>query len=384
MKKLAGVLSQEHTARDMINYILKKPQTSIGSQPKRYGVVKLTQDVHAHFFVSCLQEEGQQPKAPRKLDPKAHLQWVAQLVAQSEKVYSCYAAGPTGFSLHRQLTQLGVENIVIAPTCLDEQGKRVNNDRSDTLQLAGRLDRYVAGNKRIFTVVRIPTLEQEQRRAWPRQRKQLQAQRLSLASQGRSLVLTQGVAITNQWWHPSDWKRQVVNLAPWLIEHLEIFRRVILALDQEIEQIDKQILAQRKAQAPTQPKPKYAGQSSLELIEAEVCEWSRFSSWRKAGSFCGLTGGVSASGQSHRDLSITKRGNPRLRTALIEMAWRMALHQPDYWLTKKWAPILSPKAKAHRRSRKKAIVAYARQLFVDLWKWKTGRITAQRLGWQMC
>ena len=70
----------------------------------------------------------------------------------------------TGFALHRQLTDLGVENIVIAPTPLDEQGKRVNNDKSDTLQLAGRLDRYVAGNKRIFTVVRVPTLEEEQRR----------------------------------------------------------------------------------------------------------------------------------------------------------------------------------------------------------------------------
>jgi transposase len=366
----------------MINYILKEPLTSVTSQTKRYGVVKLTQDVHAHFFVSCLQEEGQQPKAPRKLDPKAHLRWVAQLVARSEKVYSCYEAGPTGFSLHRQLTSLGVENIVVAPTCLDEQGRRVNNDKSDTLQLAGRLDRYVAGNKKIFTVVRIPTMEEEQRRTWPRQRKQLQGQRLSLASQGRSLVLTQGVAIDNQWWQEAKWKKHQATLPSWLMRHLEVFRRIILVLDEEIDQIDKMIQAERKARA--QSKPKYAGDGSLEVIEAEVCDWNRFSSWRKAGSYCGLTGGVSASGQSHRDLSITKRGNRRLRTALIVMAWRLVLHQPDYWLTKKWAHVLNPKAKAHRRSRKKAIVAYARALFVDLWKWKTGRITAEQLGWQMC
>lgn len=366
----------------MINYTLKKAETVSTSQCKRYGVVKLTQDVHAHFFVSCLQEEGQQPKAPRKLDPKAHLEWVAQLVAQSEKVYSCYEAGPTGFALHRQLTKLGVENIVLAPTCLDEHGRRVNNDKSDTLQLAGRLDRYVAGNKKIFTVVRVPSVEEEQRRAWPRQRKQLQAQRLSLASQGRSLVLSQGVAIDNMWWQEARWKRHQKTLDAWLISHLEIFRRVILAVDQEIGQIDKKILAQRKARP--QPKPKYAGDLSLEVIEAEVSDWNRFSSWRKAGSYCGLTGGVSASGQSHRDLSITKRGNRRLRTALVEMAWRLVRYQPDYWLTKKWAHILSPKVKVHGRSRKKAIIAYARALFVDLWKWKTGRITAESLGWQMC
>ena len=99
----------------MNNYIIKKSRSTVTSQTKRYGVVKLTQDVHAHFFVSCLQEEGQPPKAPRKDAPKIHLERVAQLVAQSEKVYSCYEAGPTGFSLHRQLTELGVENIVISP-----------------------------------------------------------------------------------------------------------------------------------------------------------------------------------------------------------------------------------------------------------------------------
>lgn len=360
----------------------KEPTSNTGSQTKRYGVIKLTQDVHAHFFVSCLQEEGQQPKAPRKLDPKAHIKWVAQLVLQSEKVYSCYEAGPTGFALHRQLTALGVENIVIAPTRLDEQGKRVNNDKTDTLHLAGRLDRYVAGNKRIFTVVRVPTEQEEQRRAWPRQRKQLQSQRLSLASQGRGLVLTQGVSIDNMWWKDGNWRFHQKELAPWLVEHLEIFRKLILAVDEQIALIDKRIVEERKVRK--EPKPKYAGDSSMEALESEVCDWNRFTSWRKAGSYCGLTGGVSDSGESHSDLSITKVGNRRLRTILIVMAWRLVLHQPNYWLTKKWACILNPKAKAHRRSRKRAIVAYARQLFVDLWKWKTGRITAERLGWEMC
>jgi transposase len=240
----------------------------------------------------------------------------------------------------------------------------------------------VAGNKRIFTVVRVPTEKEEQRRVWPRQRKQLQQQRLSLASQGRGLVLTQGVAIDNMWWQAAKWKKHQQQLAPWLGEHLEIFRKIILLLDEQIEQIEQKMVAER--QASKEPKPKYAGDLSMEVIEAEVCDWQRFSSWRKAGSYCGLTGGVSASGQSHSDLSITKVGNRRLRTALIEMAWRLVRYQPNYWLTKKWAPVLSAKNRAHRRNRKKAIVAYARQLFVDLWKWKTGRVTAEHLGWEMC
>jgi transposase len=172
----------------MINYHLKKPSQSTARQPKRYGVVKLAQDVHAHTVVSCIQEESQRPKPPRRADPATHLERVKELVQQSEKVHSCYEAGPTAFALHRQLTALGVENLVVAPVCLDERGRRVNNDKTDTMGLAGRLDRYVAGNTKIFSVVRVPTLTEEQRRVWTRQRKQLQGQRLSVASQGRGLV----------------------------------------------------------------------------------------------------------------------------------------------------------------------------------------------------
>lgn len=364
-----------------MNYIIKNHTETKSSQPKRYGVVKVAQDVHARFYVSCLQEEGQQPKAPRKMDPLTHLTWVAKLVAQSEKVYSCYEAGPTGFALHRQLTAMGVENIVVVPSRLDENGKRVNNDKTDTMNLAVRLDRFIAGNKKSFTTVRVPTQEEEQRRVWPRQRKQFQETRLACAAQGRALVLTQGIAINNMWWMETAWKGLQKYLEPWLVSHLEAFRSVILKINEEIKKIDQKIKADCKANP--KPKPKWAGEISMETIESEVCDWNRFGSWRKTGSYSGLTGGVSSSGTSRSDLSITKVGNRRLRTALIEMAWRMALHQPNYWLSKKWAHVLGPKAKSHARGRKKAIVAYARQLFVDLWRWKTGRITAEHLGWEM-
>ena len=100
------------------------------------------------------------------------------------------------------------------------------------------------------------------------------------------------------------------------------------------------------------------------------------------GSYAGLCGGVSASGQSSADLSITKAGNRRLRTDLVELAWRTLLYQPRYYLVKKWkAVLLNPKA--HVRARKRAIIAFARQLFIDLWRWKTGRRTPEQLGWVM-
>jgi transposase len=100
------------------------------------------------------------------------------------------------------------------------------------------------------------------------------------------------------------------------------------------------------------------------------------------GSYAGLTGGVSRSGQQQADLSITKAGNKRLRTVLIELSWRLLAYQSEYWLVKKWKHVLR-NPRAHVRRRKQAIVAFARQLFIDLWKWKTGRATAQSLGWKL-
>src|SRR5215207_7280335 len=327
----------------------KLPKTN--GQRKVHDIVKVAQDVHAHFCVSSVQIESQKPKAPRKADPLTHVHRIQLLTEQAQKVYSCYEAGPTGFALHRQLTALGVENIVVAPTRLDERGRKVNTDKSDTLYLANKLDRYVAGNKDALTVVRVPSQEEEQRRAWTRQRQQLQEQRLSVATQGRSLALTQGLSLTNEWWKPHAWSHHQKTLPTWIVEHLMIFHRVINAVDEELRAIDKRLAAQTEYRA--EARPKWLGGLSLETIEAEVCDWTRFNSWRKVGCFAGLTGGVSASGQSHRDLSITKVGNRRLRKALIETAWRFCRHQGGYWLTKKWEHILGTGASAHRRLRKK-------------------------------
>ncbi len=121
---------------------------------------------------------------------------------------------------------------------------------------------------------------------------------------------------------------------------------------------------------------------TCEIVEREVLDWGRFNNRREVGSFTGLCGGISASGASVRLLSITKRGNVRLRTALVELAWRMRLWQPQCALMVKWRGVLGdPQAGA--AARKKAIVAVARQLAVDLWRWRTGRASPEQLGWVM-
>ena len=61
------------------------------------------------------------------------------------------------------------------------------------------------------------------------------------------------------------------------------------------------------------------------------------------------------------------------------MVWRMMRWQPGYHALKKWAHVLGDSSKSSS-ARKKAIVAVARQLAVDLWRLFTGRTTAENLG----
>src|SRR5207247_4757409 len=135
----------------------------------------------------------------------------------------------------------------------------------------------------------------------------------------------------------------------WLLGPLEAFQRVIEFVDKEVK-----LLSVTVAQQAPPHLPKAMGALTHEVIEHEIKDWKHFNNRRQIGSYSGLTGGVSASGERSADLSITKAGNRRLSRCLIECAWRMVLKQPGYWLVKKWRGVLL-NPKAHLRRRKQAI-----------------------------
>ncbi len=103
-----------------------------------------------------------------------------------------------------------------------------------------------------------------------------------------------------------------------LASQLECFLRVIEAVDKEVR-----ALTQHVSQAAPAVLPRGLGQLTHEIIELEIRDWHRLANRRQVGSYAGLTGGVSGSGEQSRDLSITKAGNRRLSVALIECAWRL-------------------------------------------------------------
>jgi transposase len=344
----------------------RKPQT-----------LKLGLDVHADSIVVVRILEHSAPQPAQKFAPAKFLEWIKTQLTLADQVHTCYEAGPFGYGLHRELIRLGVKNIVVQPVCLDERHKGVNHDKSDALQLALRLDRYVAGNTRALACVRVPTPEEEQKRIESRQREQLKREVQRVAAEGRSLLLTQGCREKKGWWENERWAKLKSKLPAWLLERLEVFRRVLSSLIAELTTATEAL-----AKAAPIVRPKGLGGMTYEVVEREVGDWNRFQNRRQVGSYTGLCGGVSASGATTRLLPITKHGNARLRTALIELAWRLVIWQRESHLVKKWWSVLGD-AKATKGRKKKAIVAIARQMAVDLWRWRTGRMKPADFGWIM-
>ena len=190
-------------------------------------ICQLGLDCHAASIVVARQLDGMNPQPPQKFAVGKFLAWVEEQIKKGYQVISCYEAGPTGYWLHRKLERLGVTNYVVCPTRLDSRGKGVNTDKTDATELLVRLDRYVAGNQKAFSVVRVPTEAQEQKRALSRQRDQLRRKRLSFAAQGRMLLLSQGYRRSNLWWYGAHWDKLKTEVPGWLLEQLEIFQRMI-------------------------------------------------------------------------------------------------------------------------------------------------------------
>jgi transposase len=344
---------------------------------RKHQTIQLGLDVHADTIVVVRILHHSAPQPAQKFTPAKFKAWVKTQLGRAEAVHSCYGAGPFGYVLHRYLVQIGVKNIVVQPVCLDEHHKGVNHDKSDAKELALRLDHFLAGNTHALAPVRVPTPQEEQKRAASRQREQLKREVQRVAAQSRGLLLTQGRWEKKGWWEKKHWEKLSGTLPAWLARQLEVFRRVLALLTTEL---DAATVALESA-APD-VRPKGLGGLTYEVVQREVCRWDRFKNRRQVGSYTGLCGGVSSSGKSHRLLPITKHGNVRLRTALVELAWRMVVWQPESRLVKKWWPVVG-NPKATRAARKKAIVAIARQLAVDLWRWRTGRVTPEKLGWVM-
>ena len=197
--------------------------------------IKLGIDVHLDRYVVVRITDGGTPQPPQRFEPVAFMLWVARQLTLARKVFTCYEAGPFGYTLHRRLEMMGITNYVVRPRAWDEYGKKVKTDKRDAKELALRLGRYVGGNHDAFCVVRVPTPEQEQERSISRQRESFQRERQRLAAQGRSHGLYYGEHLQGEWWQEDVWQAATGQLPPMLVNLLEPLRRLMAVLEVELK-----------------------------------------------------------------------------------------------------------------------------------------------------
>ncbi len=363
-----------NTDKNKTNKKRKPTQANHDVPEPKAKTIKLGIDVHLDRYVVVRLTDGGTPQPPQRFGPPEFMLWVAKQITLAEKVFTCYEAGPFGYSLHRKLEKMGTTNYVVRPRDWDEYHKKVKTDKRDAKQLALHLDRYVNGNQDAFCVVRVPSPEQEQERSISRQRESFQREKQRLAAQGRSHALYYGEHIQGEWWQEEVWKTSAAQLPSIVVNLLEPLRRLIAALEVEL----KTRTAEVEAAAPEQL-PVGLGKLTSEILEREVADWSRFKNRRQVGSYTGLCPSEDSSSDRRFQGSINKHGNRRLRPVLVECLWRLCAFQPEYRVVKKWRPeLLNPKTSRSRR--KKIIVAMARTFAVDWWRVRTGRCKAEDLG----
>jgi len=159
------------------------------------------------------------------------------------------------------------------------------------------------------------------------------------------------------------------------LEHLARYVPALEALDASEAELAREL----KAKARQRERTKGMGELTDECLESELVDWERFSNRRQVGSYSGLCPREHSSGRRRRQGGVSKRGNAHVRTLMVEMAWRVKRYQPQYPPVARRAEIFES---GNASQRKKAIVAVARRLLVDIWRVRSGKCRWEDLGLQ--
>lgn len=295
-------------------------------------------------------------------------------------VVSCFEAGYDGLWLHRWLMARGIDNRVLDPASIqvNRRKRRAKTDRLDLEQLVAALMRHCWGDRFACKVVHVPSPEQEDDRRPSRERDRLVNERTQHINRLKGLLHGQGVrdalprAKQFGAWLTTVRTGDGRALPPHLMAELKREHVRLMLVQDQIAQIESQAEATREA-APAGSvgakinqliELKSLGPASSHTLVHEVL-FRDFKNRRQVGSYVGLTGTPFDSGASQREQGISKAGNPRARTAAIELAWRWRRYQPDSALSR-WFEARVGQQKG--RARRVAIVAMARKLMVALWR----------------
>jgi transposase len=348
--------------------------SAAGNSPVRH-VFKLGLDIDLKTIVLATQCDRGAIKPAQKLSRPQLIAWVAEQVAAGHQVHTVYESCGFGYTLHRELVGAGAHSIVTTPMRLSLERRR-KNDRMDATELCVRLSRYLDGHTHELRPIRIPWAAEQQRRELGRQREFLKRQIVRLENHGRALRIEfEHETLPAGWAGPRKWKALAPHCSDFVRSQLEPLVGHIRGLKAQFVQLTKQI----EGSVAHENIPLGLGALTLARVDAEVCDWSRFKRRKAVGSYTGCCPSEHSSGGIQRFGHIDRHGNKHLRVLLIEAVWRLLRYQPGWHVRLKYLQKLRHGASL----KKKIVVALARQLAIDLWRWRTGRATAAELGWTL-
>jgi len=294
-------------------------------------------------------------------------------------VMSCYEAGRDGFWIHRALKELGVENQVVDSAALEvnRRARRTKTDRLDAAKLVGMLLRSLSGERHVWKVVRVPTEEEEDRRHLHRELKTVKQARTAVTNRIKGLLATVGVRLAEITELPRvlDWLKLWNGraLPKWLKARVERDWQEREQMQQRIAELEKQrkqLLRKGKDSGSECARQLHRlrgiGPNAAWLYALEFFAWRAFQNRRQIGALAGLAPTPHQSGAERREQGISKAGNRWMRSVAIEIAWGWLRYQPQSELSRWYQERYG---RGGPRLRKIGIVALARKLLIELWKY---------------
>ena len=303
----------------------------------------------------------------------------------SVMVVSCYEAGRDGFWLHRYLTQEGIENLVVDSSSIEvnRRQRRAKTDRMDVEKLLSQLIRYRSGDRKVWSVVHVPSVDDEDRRHLNRELSAAKKDRTRHSNRIKGLLVGQGIRLAIK----DDFLDRLDAVRTWdgspLPSGLQVrirreYERMKLA-GRQIKEIEmERIEAIRHSEEPSVDmvrqllQLKGIGLNSAWLYTMEFFSWRKFRNRKEVGALAGLTPTPHESGASSRERRMSKAGNRHIRSMAVEIAWGWLRYQPESELTKWYEERFGH---GSSRIRRIGIVALARKLLVELWRYlETGAV----------
>jgi len=297
----------------------------------------------------------------------------------SAPVCTCYEAGRDGFWLHRYLVQRDISNSIVDSSSIEvnRRRRRTKTDRLDACKLVTMLIRADAGEKKVWSVVHVPTPTEEDRRQVHRELLFARRDRGRHTNRIKGLLASQGVPLARIQELPTHlgtarlWNG--TSLPPLLCMRLEREWEAVLgyttrirALKQECRTLLQTAGDPAIAQVRQLHQLMGVGVESAWLYVMEFFAWRQFRNRRQVGGLAGLTDTHYQSGDLQHEQGISKAGNRWVRALAIQTAWAWLRFQPTSalacWYERKFGT-------GNSRVRKIGIVALARKLLIAFWRY---------------